>query len=115
MSDLEVTLRRLRAAYIDESPARIAELEAQLAALERGEAAALPELSRLFHRLAGSGGSYGIPRVTEAARTGERLAEDLAAAGGGAGPADLTALLAQVAAVAAAFDHARHDATPPAF
>jgi len=112
---LEATLRRLRTAYLDESPARIAELEAQLARAGGGDAGAFAELARLLHRLAGSGGSYGIAGVTEAARAGEHLAERLAQPSAGAPPAELAALREHVAVVAAAFEHARRDPTPPRF
>jgi HPt (histidine-containing phosphotransfer) domain-containing protein len=66
-------LRELRREYHAESAARIAELQEGLAALAAGDDRAETSLTMLFHRLAGSGGAYGFPRVTTAARDIERL------------------------------------------
>jgi len=66
-------LRELRREYHAESPARIAELQRGLAALAAGEDGAETDLMVLFHRLAGSGGAYGFPKVSTTARELERL------------------------------------------
>ena len=58
--------------YIREAPERLAELRKDLAAFRVGEPDALDSLKRRFHKLAGSGGSYGLPRVTEIARAAEQ-------------------------------------------
>ena len=52
---------------------RYEDLRKDLAAFRSGEADALESLRQRFHRLAGSGGSYGFPRVTEIARAMEQL------------------------------------------
>jgi HPt (histidine-containing phosphotransfer) domain-containing protein len=109
---LQATLRRLRAAYIAEGPSRVADLEAQIERVERGDAAAISELSRLFHRLAGSGGSYGLDDVTAAARAGELMANDLAKRGGPVSPESIAALRTKTGAVAAAFEAARGTDAP---
>ena len=57
--------------YIREAPARLAELRKDLAAFRAGEPDALESLRQRFHRLAGSGGSYGFQRVTDVARAME--------------------------------------------
>jgi len=66
-------LRELRREYHAESPARVAELRRVLAALAGGEERAETELTMLCHRLAGSGGAYGFPKVSVAAREMERM------------------------------------------
>lgn len=63
----------LQREYLREAPARLAELTKDLTAFRTGETDALESLRQRFHRLAGSGGSYGFPRVTEIAREMEHL------------------------------------------
>jgi diguanylate cyclase (GGDEF)-like protein len=65
-------LVQLQWEYLRESPERLAELRKDLAAFRAGEPDALDSLKRRFHKLAGSGGSYGMPRVTEVARAAEQ-------------------------------------------
>lgn len=62
----------LRRDYLMEAPARIADLRKDLQAFRAGEPDALESLRVRFHRLAGSGGSYGFPRVTDVARAMEQ-------------------------------------------
>jgi diguanylate cyclase (GGDEF)-like protein len=57
--------------YLRDAPERLAELRKDLAAWRAGEPDALESLRQRFHRLAGSGGSYGFPRVTEISRAME--------------------------------------------
>ena len=54
--------------YLRDAPERLAELRKDVAAFRAGEADALDWLRQRFHRLAGSGGSYGFQRVTDIAR-----------------------------------------------
>lgn len=61
----------LQREYLADAPARIAELKKDLAAFRVGEPEALDSLRRRFHQMAGSGGSYGFPRITEIGRTME--------------------------------------------
>jgi diguanylate cyclase (GGDEF)-like protein len=64
-------LAGLKRDYLRDAPERLAELRKDLAAFRAGEADALDSLRQRFHRLAGSGGSYGFPRVTEVCRAME--------------------------------------------
>lgn len=101
-------LRQLLREYLADSGQRVDELRRLVARLASGERAAAPELRQAFHRLAGSGGSYGYPMVSTRSREGERLAVRLDAADVAVAPADLDALRACVEAVAHAFAEALH-------
>jgi chemotaxis protein histidine kinase CheA len=68
---LEAAMRALRAEYLYEAPERVRELSAALGRLRAGDTSAFEDLGRYFHRLAGSGGSYGFPKITERGRTAE--------------------------------------------
>jgi diguanylate cyclase (GGDEF)-like protein len=73
---MEEYLVQLRREYLVEAPARLGELRKDLAAIRAGEPEALDSLRSRFHRLAGSGGSYGFPSITAASREAEEwLAE----------------------------------------
>jgi diguanylate cyclase (GGDEF)-like protein len=63
--------QQLRREYLAEAPARLDELRKDLAAAAAREPEALASLRSRFHKLAGSGGSYGFPAITEASRLGE--------------------------------------------
>jgi diguanylate cyclase (GGDEF)-like protein len=69
---LNDALADLRREYLLEAPGRLAELRKDLAALKAGEADASQSLQRRFHRLSGSGGSYGFPGISELSREAER-------------------------------------------
>ena len=62
----------LKRDYLRDAPERLAELRKDVAALRAGERDALESLRQRFHRLAGSGGSYGVPRVTDVSREMEQ-------------------------------------------
>ena len=64
--------RELQREYLDELPRSLAALRADLAAFRRGEET-LPALKTGLHRLAGSGGSYGFPEISEIARAAEHF------------------------------------------
>ena len=68
---LDAAMRALRAEYLYEAPERVRELSAALGRLRAGDIAALHDLERRFHQLAGSGGSYGFPAITERSRRAE--------------------------------------------
>ena len=70
-SDIDDPMLELQQEYIREAPARLAELRKDLLAFRAGEPDALESLRARFHRLAGSGGSYGFQRVTDVARAME--------------------------------------------
>jgi len=74
MSDaLNDALAELRREYLFDAPGRLAELRKDAAAFRAGEADAAASLQGRLHRLAGSGGSYGFPAVSDIAREGEKL------------------------------------------
>jgi diguanylate cyclase (GGDEF)-like protein len=79
MSDaLKDALAALRREYLLEAPGRLAELRKDLAAFKAGESDATQSLARRFHRLSGSGGSYGFPVISEVSREAEQwLARDV--------------------------------------
>lgn len=64
--------RELQREYLEELPIALAELRGNVDAFRRGESVA-PALQTGFHRLAGSGGSYGFPEISEIARTAEQF------------------------------------------
>src|SRR5512143_603303 len=68
---LNDALAELRREYLFEAPGRLAELRKDVAAFRAGETDAVPSLVQRFHRLAGSGGSYGFSEISEIARGGE--------------------------------------------
>ncbi len=61
----------LRREYLSEATARLGELRKDLAALRAGERDAAGSLKVRLHRLAGSGGSYGFPEISNASRVTE--------------------------------------------
>jgi diguanylate cyclase (GGDEF)-like protein len=69
---LNDALTELRREYLFEAPGRLAELRKDVAAFRAGESDAVLSLIRRLHRLAGSGGSYGFPEISDLARSGER-------------------------------------------
>ncbi len=73
MTELDDGLRELRAEYLSEVPARLADLRHWLAELGAGESGASVRLARGFHQLAGSGGSYGYSEISTVARTAEQF------------------------------------------
>jgi chemotaxis protein histidine kinase CheA len=70
--ELEQVLAQLRREYLADSPTRLEELRKEVAAFRAGEPDAINSLIVLFHRLAGSGGSYGFPEISELAQVMER-------------------------------------------
>jgi len=69
---MDELFQELRREYLSEAPARLGELRKDLAAACAGEADAVASLKTRFHRLAGSGGSYGFPSITTVSREAER-------------------------------------------
>ena len=68
---LEEAMGHLRREYIAEAPARLMELRKDYAAVLASEPEAANSLKGRFHKLAGSGGSYGFPEVSELSRKAE--------------------------------------------
>jgi HPt (histidine-containing phosphotransfer) domain-containing protein len=73
MSDDEVDelFQQLRREYLTEGKERLAELRAELSGFQTGNPGALTSLKTQFHRLAGSGGSYGFPEISALAKEAE--------------------------------------------
>jgi hypothetical protein len=101
-------LRALRREYVADSSKRVDELRSLLDRLSRGERSTLGELRQAFHRLAGSGGSYGFPLVSTRGRDGEHLAQHLLDGDAAVSAADLQAVAACIDGVAGAFAEALH-------
>jgi len=99
-------LQELRREYLADSSKRMAELRELGARLARGDSTALADCRQAFHRLAGSGGSYGFPHVSARSREGEQLVQRLASAGSSLKPDDISAINACIAGVAGAFSQA---------
>lgn len=110
---LVAALTRLRFEYLAEAPQRVAELRALWERAKGGEAAALTDLKRALHKLAGSGGSYGFPDVSARSGEGELVAQRLVDAGGAPEPAALEELRSLIAAVAEAFEATRRGGGEP--
>lgn len=101
---LAAALRALRAEYLADAPARLAELWSAWARVQNGDAESLARLQTLAHRLAGTGGAYGLPEVTETARAVDRACRALRESGVAAGPGEVQSLRGLVQAIADAFD-----------
>jgi HPt (histidine-containing phosphotransfer) domain-containing protein len=74
--------QQLRQEYLTESKDRLAELRAGLNGFQSGDPGALASLKTHFHRLAGSGGSYGFPEISALAKEAELWVATGPAAGG---------------------------------
>jgi diguanylate cyclase (GGDEF)-like protein len=62
----------LQREYLSELPDRLEEIRADISAFRAGSAEAAGSLKMRFHRLAGSGGSYGFPEISQIAREQEQ-------------------------------------------
>jgi len=100
-------LAELRGEYLAEADKRVAELRALRNRLALAPADALSGLRQAFHRLAGSGGSYGFPDVSARSRDGEQLAQRLLDGGAAVGQDDLAPFDQCIASVERAFADAR--------
>jgi len=94
--------QELRRQYVSEGPALLAELRQCLAACRAHEEAALEALGTRFHKLAGSGGSYGFPAITTASREAEQWIGEHPSPG----QADYEFLEGAIRRIAAAFEDA---------
>jgi diguanylate cyclase (GGDEF)-like protein len=108
---LNTALAELRREYLFDVPGRLAELRKDVAAFRAGETDAVQSLVGRFHRLAGSGGSYGFPEISEIARGGERWLQTEQPAPGEVAAKRLEELVDRLAA---AFDTAARDLGLPA-
>jgi len=105
----EAAMKVLRAQYLADAPERVRELSAALGRLRARDQAALADLQRCFHRLAGSGGSYGFPEITSRSRAAEQAVAALAAEARPLLRPDFTALEQHVLGVTDAFRDAQRD------
>jgi diguanylate cyclase (GGDEF)-like protein len=108
---LNTALAELRREYLFDVPGRLAELRKDVAAFRAGEADAVQSLIGRFHRLSGSGGSYGFPEISEIARGGERWLKTEQPPPGEVAAVRLEELIDRLAA---AFDAAARDLGLPA-
>jgi diguanylate cyclase (GGDEF)-like protein len=109
--ELNAALAELRREYLFDAPGRLAELRKDVAAFRAGETDAVHSLIQRFHRLSGSGGSYGFPEISEIARGGERWLKQEAPAPGEVAAVRLEELVDRLAA---AFDTAARELGLPA-
>lgn len=81
---LRSALDELRKDYLARWPEKHEGLESLLAQLSgtRGSGDALTNLRMEFHKLSGSGGSYGMPEITAAGREAETYVTSIIDAGG---------------------------------
>jgi HPt (histidine-containing phosphotransfer) domain-containing protein len=81
-------LEQRRNDYRAALPDRVVEIEGLWHSIRRSEmpAASLVELERKAHNLAGSGGTFNFPRLSEAARCLEKAVQSLRAHGNPPGP-----------------------------
>ena len=84
----------------------MAELWTAWARVQNDGVASLDGLRLLAHRLAGTGGAYGLPIVTERAREADQASRKLLEAGLPLTPDDLQRLRALVQGIADAFQDA---------
>ncbi len=105
-------LQQLRQEYLRDSSQRVDELRQLRTRLALDQRAALADLRQAFHRLAGSGGSYGFPDVSARSREGEQLAVRLASADTALTPGDIAAIEQCVNGVADAFTAAKKTIIP---
>jgi len=101
---LQAALRVLRAEYLDDAPRRLAELWTAFARVQFGDAESLTRLQSLLHKLAGTGGAYGLPAVTDTARAAEQRCHALSSAGVPPTSSDVQQLRTLIQGVADAFD-----------
>lgn len=105
---LESAFQELRREYLAEAGGRLAELRKDVAAfLASGEDAA-ESLRTHFHRLTGSGGSYGFPEVSVIARENEQWLNSAPEPG----PATAARLELAIGQLAAAFERAAAELGP---
>jgi len=103
---LAAALRQLREDYLADAPRRVAELWTAWARVQNDGLPSLDGLRLLTHRLAGTGGAYGLPDVTERAREADQTSRVLIEAGTPLTPDDLQRLRALVQGIADALQDA---------
>jgi diguanylate cyclase (GGDEF)-like protein len=69
---IDEAFQGLQREYLSELPDRLEEIRVDIAAFRAGSDEAAGSLKMRFHRLAGSGGSYGFPEISQIARAQEQ-------------------------------------------
>lgn len=77
-AELEASFRALQADYLGTLPERIVALRTAVASGKTGDKAGLEEARRIFHQVRGTGASFGMPELTDAAARGETALIELA-------------------------------------
>ena len=72
MSQPDDPVLALQREYLAELPAMLLDIRSEIDRFRRGDEAVAASLETRFHRLAGSGGSYGFPAITTVARDAEQ-------------------------------------------
>jgi HPt (histidine-containing phosphotransfer) domain-containing protein len=72
MSGADDPIRELQREYLAELPGMLLLIRSEIDRFRQGDAGAATSLRTRFHRLAGSGDSYGFPAVSAAARETEQ-------------------------------------------
>jgi HPt (histidine-containing phosphotransfer) domain-containing protein len=103
--DVDELFQQLRREYLTESKHRLAELRASLNGFQSGDPGALASLKTHFHRLAGSGGSYGFPEISALAKE----AELWVATGPALDQAAVSKLKASIVRLEQAFDNEKRE------
>jgi HPt (histidine-containing phosphotransfer) domain-containing protein len=91
VSSWDSTYREIQARFVARTGEWLVEIRDAVDVLERSpaDAEALARLTILFHRIAGSAGTYGLPRVSRLADEGELSCHTLETAGAEPAPEDL--------------------------
>jgi HPt (histidine-containing phosphotransfer) domain-containing protein len=71
MSEADDPILALQREYLAELPGMLLDIRGQIDRFRRGEESVAASLKDHFHRLAGSGGSYGFPAISAVARETE--------------------------------------------
>ena len=72
MSDAEDPILELQREYLAELPGMLLLIRSEIDRFRQGDVGAAASLRTRFHRLAGSGGSYGFPGISAVARETEQ-------------------------------------------
>jgi HPt (histidine-containing phosphotransfer) domain-containing protein len=100
-TELKRTIAKLRAAYADQLPGTVAQMEELWRRLVAAEIPPLrvAELGRMAHSISGSGTTFGVPSATRAARDLELFLDQFAQSGRLPGPAEQETVAALLAAL----------------
>lgn len=99
--ELNRTLAKLRADYVDQLPGTVGEMEVLWQGVVAGElpSSKLVDLARMAHSIAGSGTTFGLPDASRAARELETFLDKFGESGRMPGPAEQATVPALFAAL----------------